>query len=166
MSVQKDQSLSQKDPLRRLNRVIHLSNEQDFGLSGTIQDPLLQDCSFSIKSSDTLEDYAIIISHPKGYGDEPECPPTHPHVPLSLSRPKLQGVIDFLEAPPLSLTSHNIHKGYVDQHSTREPSKVDRDIDFEYRRVARSTLGSQHGSWLECYFTRYLSRKISSQEPG
>ena len=88
-----------------------------------------------------MQDYSALMLQPKGFGDESKRPPQQPHVPLSSSGPKLQNLLDFLEAAPLSPTSHKIHRGYGDRRTTREPPKAERDTDHEYRRAARSALG-------------------------
>lgn len=137
--VKKESTPSQKEYVRRLGKVVFSNGEGD--LSWSLQDPQSPDPAFRLKKADDLEDYAHLISQPKGFGDEASRPPMQPNVPLSSEGPKLQGLLDFLEAAPLSPTSHKLHKRYGDRRSTIDPPKAERDSDHEYRRAARTALG-------------------------
>ena len=137
--VKKESTPSQKEYVRRLGRVVFSNGEED--LSWSLQDPQSPDPTFRLKKTDDLEDYAHLMSQPKGFGDEASRPPMQPNVPLSSEGPKLQGLLDFLEAAPLSPTSHKLHKRYGDRRSTIDPPKAERDSDHKYRRAARTALG-------------------------
>ena len=137
--VKKESTPSQKEYVRRLGKVVFASGEED--LSWNLQEPHSPDPSFRLKKAEAMEDYAHLMSQPKGFGDEASRPPMQPNVSLSSEGPKLQGLLDFLEAPPLSPTSHKLHKRYGDRRSTIEPPKAERDSDCEYRRAARTALG-------------------------
>ena len=138
---EKEQTPSQRDLLRSLNRIVQAGEKHNFGFDWKVEDHLRQDSEFVVNKSEVLEQYADVVSQAKGFGDEAKRPPLHPHVPLRTEGPKLQRLVSFLEAGSLSPTSHHLRKGYREGRTTREPSKVDRDIDHEYRRAARSALG-------------------------
>lgn len=145
VGIRKETSPSQREYVKRLNRFIH-SNGEPNKLSFQIKDPLSPESSFSIEESGYMEDYSTLMIQPKGFGDEAKRPPQQPHVPLSSTGPKLQNLSDFLEAAPLSLTSHKIHREYGDRTTTREPPKNKRDTDHEYRLAVKSVLGIKF-SW-------------------
>ena len=138
---EKDQSPSQRDLLRSLNRIVQAGDKHNFGFNWHVEDHDSQDSDFTVNPVEVLEQYADVVSQAKGFGDEAKRPPLHPHVPLRAEGPKLQKLVSFLEAGCLSPTSHHLRKGYRDGRATREPSKMDRDVDHEYRRAARSALG-------------------------
>ena len=104
-------------------------------------DPQSAEGPVRVKESPRWEAFALTKLQPKSYGDEATRPPSSPIVPITSAGPRLQSLMNFLEAPPLSPTSHKLHRGYGDRRTTREPPKPDRDTDYEYRRAARSTLG-------------------------
>lgn len=141
VGTRKDVSPSQRDHLRSLNRILQAGDQHHVGLSWHVQDHDSQDGEFEINLLEALEEYADEVSQPKGYGDETRRPPLQPHVPLRTRGPKLQRLIDFLEAGSLSPTSHHLRKSHQDGRTTREPPKAERDTDHEYRRAARSALG-------------------------
>ena len=141
VGAEKDLSQSQRDRLRCLNRIVQAGERHNFGFDWQVQDHDSQDSDFIVNSIEAMEEYADVVSQAKGYGDESKRPPLQPHVPLRSTGPKLQNLVDFLEAECLSPTSHHLRKDYRDGCTTREPPKQDRDTDHEYRRAARSALG-------------------------
>ena len=141
----KDTSQTQRDYLRCLNRIIQAGDRHNFGLHWKVPDHGSQDGEFLIGLIPALGEYADMVSQAKGYGDESKRPPSQPYVPLRTEGPNLHKLVSFLEAESLSPTSHHIRKGYRDGRSTREPPKLDRDTDHEYRRAARSAFSVKLG---------------------
>ncbi|MPC76112.1 hypothetical protein E2C01_070517 [Portunus trituberculatus] len=138
---EKEHNPSQRDLLRSLNRIVQAGEKHNFGFDWKVDDHLCQDSDFIVNKSEVLEQYADVVSQAKGFGDKAKRQPLHPHVPLRTKGPKLQRLVSFLEARSLSPISHHLLKDYQEGRTTREPSKVDRDINHECRRDARSALG-------------------------
>lgn len=95
--------------------------------------------SFKVPPFDRLTLWASRLRQAKGYGDESSVPPAQPLVPLTFGCEESQRLAGFLQAPPLSPTSHRL-RSEGGSRANVEPDKVSRDLDSEYRRVANSSL--------------------------
>lgn len=138
VGMKKDSTPSQRELVYNLNKVVHASGHHVPGMSWTVKHTQTQDSPFQVAESPQLESLAHRWRQPKGFGDESRKLPTSPNVPICSSGENVQGLLDFLEAPPLSPTSHKISKVYTDRRTTCEPHKADRDLDSEYRRAGRT----------------------------
>lgn len=138
VGMKKDSSPSQRELVYKLNKIIHASGEQANQMSWKVKNVQAHDSPFEVAEAPQLESFANRLRQPKGFGDESRRLPTTPNVPLCSSGENFQGLLDFLEAPPLSPTSHKISKVYTDRRTTIEPLKADRDLDSEYRRAGRT----------------------------
>lgn len=131
-------AISQGERVRALNQIVHVlrrSHILPWHTDTQVKDPLVLD------EADLFEEFAHTVSQAKGYGDESMRIPSSPHVPLRSLGGKLQGLLNFLEAPPLSPTSHRLHKRYGDRRATKEPPRHERELDAQYRRIGRASLG-------------------------
>ena len=117
-------AISQGERVRALNQIIHVlrrSHTLQWRTDTQVKDPLVLD------EADLFEEFAHTVSQAKGYGDESMRIPSSPHVPLRSLGGKLQGLLNFLETPPLSPTSHRLHKSYGDRRTTKEPPRHEKE---------------------------------------
>lgn len=138
VGMKKDSAPSQRELVYSLNKIVHASGDHLNRLSWKVKHVQAHDSPFEVAEAPQLENFANRMRQPKGFGDESRRPPTSPNVPLCSSGENFQGLLDFLEAPSLSPTSHRISKVYADRRTTIEPLKADRDLDSEYRRAGRT----------------------------
>jgi hypothetical protein len=97
--------------------------------------------AITMPPSAELEELANQVRQFKGYGDAAKFAPHRPTVPLAVESPHLKALLGFLEADTLSPTSHLLKQEPGANRASREPSKVHREVDAEFRRAARTAMG-------------------------